>query len=58
MAVGTITFITGNANKLREVNQILGPLANLQSKSLDLVEIQGELEEVVIDKTLRAYKEV
>ena len=30
-----ITFVTGNKNKLAEVNQILGPSIVLRSQSLD-----------------------
>ena len=34
-AMDDITFVTGNKNKLAEVNQILGPSIVLRSQSLD-----------------------
>ena len=41
MASRTITFVTGNANKLKEVQAILsGTNILLKSAKLDLVEIQ------------------
>ena len=50
----TLNFITGNKNKLAEVKAILGEVVELQSKSLDLVEIQGTSEEIALDKCRRA----
>ncbi|ESZ99436.1 putative ham1 family protein [Sclerotinia borealis F-4128] len=50
----TLNFITGNKNKLVEVKAILGNTINLQSQSLDLVEIQGTIEEISSDKCRRA----
>jgi hypothetical protein len=50
----TLNFITGNKNKLAEVKAILGDVVELQSKSLDLVEIQGTSEEIALDKCRRA----
>ena len=48
----TITFITGNKNKLEEVRKILG--SNLPYKiealNLDLPELQGEAEYIVSEK--------
>lgn len=46
-----VTFATGNANKLREVQSILseGGIA-LKSKSLDLPELQGTPDEIAIAK--------
>ncbi|AEO56377.1 hypothetical protein MYCTH_2301223 [Thermothelomyces thermophilus ATCC 42464] len=49
-----VNFITGNANKLREVKAILEPAIQVESQTLDLVEIQGTLEEVTLDKCRRA----
>ncbi|SPQ21692.1 1bc8f6c8-5320-4402-906f-d273352e761c [Thermothielavioides terrestris] len=49
-----VNFITGNANKLGEVKAILEPAIQVESRSLDLVEIQGTLEEVTLDKCRRA----
>lgn len=56
MAPTTLNFITGNSNKLAEVRTILGDSVELRSQSLDLVEIQGTVEEVIIDKCKRAAK--
>lgn len=58
-----ITFVTGNANKLREMNQILADQVNssnftLQSKDLDLPELQGDPNEVAIEKCKMAAKHV
>lgn len=50
----TLNFITGNKNKLAEVRAILGDVVELQSKSLDLVEIQGTSDEIALDKCRRA----
>ncbi|KAF2490335.1 inosine triphosphate pyrophosphatase [Lophium mytilinum] len=49
-----LNFITGNANKLAEVRAILGDSIELRNQNLDLVEIQGTVEEVTIDKCKRA----
>lgn len=49
-----LNFITGNKNKLAEVRAILGDVVELQSKSLDLVEIQGTSDEIALDKCRRA----
>ncbi|KAH0493726.1 hypothetical protein TgHK011_000379 [Trichoderma gracile] len=49
-----IHFITGNANKLREVKAILEPKIEIQSQSLDLEEIQGTIEEIANWKCRRA----
>jgi hypothetical protein len=43
----TINFITGNPNKLREFNQIIGQVPNFEfqtKKLIDLPEYQGEPE--------------
>jgi inosine triphosphate pyrophosphatase len=50
----TLNFITSNKNKLAEVKAILGEVVELQTKSLDLVEIQGTSEEIALDKCRRA----
>lgn len=47
-------FITGNPNKLTEVKAILGESVRVTSRSLDLVEIQGTIEEISVDKCRRA----
>jgi inosine triphosphate pyrophosphatase len=54
MARKTLNFITGNQNKLADVQSILGNAVNLESQSLDLIEIQGTIEEVSSDKCRRA----
>lgn len=53
-----LNFITGNANKLAEVRAILGDTIELRSQNLDLLEIQGTVEEVSIDKCQRAAETV
>lgn len=54
MPVKELNFITGNPNKLIEVKAILGDTVWLSSKSLDLPEIQGTIEEIALDKCRRA----
>ena len=54
MAPKTLNFITGNKNKLTEVEAILGDTVDLKSQKLDLVEIQGTIEEISADKCRRA----
>jgi len=54
MALRELNFITGNKNKLTEVQAILRSVVHLRSQSLDLVEIQGTIEEVSTDKCQRA----
>lgn len=49
-----VNFITGNSNKLIEVRAILQPAIQVESQTLDLIEIQGTLEEVTLDKCRRA----
>ena len=58
MAPKELNFITGNKNKLLEVRAILGDCVELQSRSVDLPEIQGTIEEVSKDKARRAAEEV
>lgn len=53
-----LNFITGNKNKLIEVKAILGDVVDLQSQSLELVEIQGTIEEISADKCRRAAEAV
>lgn len=54
MAPKELNFITGNKNKLAEVQAILGNTVELKNQSLDLPELQGTVEEVTIDKCKRA----
>ncbi|OAA66218.1 non-canonical purine NTP pyrophosphatase [Cordyceps fumosorosea ARSEF 2679] len=49
-----VHFITGNANKLREVKAILEPEIEVQSHAIDLEEVQGSVEEVTLSKCRRA----
>ena len=55
----SLTFITGNANKLTEVTRILSTSNfNLSSHDLDLPEIQGSTREVALAKCAAAAKEL
>lgn len=58
MAPKQLNFITGNKNKLTETKAMLGDTVELQSQSLDLVEIQGTIEEISADKCRRAAEAV
>ena len=53
-----IYFITGNANKLKEFNQVIGTIDNyeFQSKNIDLPEYQGEPEEIAVEKCKTAIE--
>ena len=54
MAARTVVFITSNKNKVAEVEAMLDSSVKLCNQSLDLVEIQGTIEEVTQDKCRRA----
>ena len=59
MAPKELNFITGNKNKLAEVQAILSATpVKLQSQAVDLLEIQGTIEEISRDKAIRAANEV
>lgn len=58
MAPKELNFITGNKNKLLEVRAILGDRVELNSRSIDVPEIQGTIEEVSKDKARRAAEKV
>jgi len=59
MSKQVITFVTGNANKLAEVKAMLGDaVPGLESKALDLPELQGTIEDVTLDKARRAAQEI
>jgi inosine triphosphate pyrophosphatase len=47
-------FVTGNPNKVIEVNAILGDAVPVQPLALDIPEIQGTLEEIATEKCRRA----
>ncbi|TPX71168.1 hypothetical protein SpCBS45565_g01356 [Spizellomyces sp. 'palustris'] len=54
-ATPNITFVTGNANKLKEVQAILAPTAiSLVSHKLDLPELQGTTQSVSLEKARHA----
>ncbi len=54
----TISFITGNPNKLKEFSQIIGDVSPylFDTKSIDLPEYQGEPEEIAIAKCKTALE--
>ena len=54
MPLNEVHFITSNKNKLAEVQAILGDTVPLKSQSLDLVEIQGTIEDISKDKCQQA----
>ena len=59
MSRRTIYFITGNANKLKEFNQIIGDVKGCQfeSKNIDLPEFQGQSpEEIAREKCKTALE--
>ncbi|KAJ5107986.1 hypothetical protein N7456_004661 [Penicillium angulare] len=49
-----LKFVTGNPNKVIEVNAILAGLIPVEPVALDIPEIQGTLEEIARDKCRRA----
>ena len=52
----TINFITGNKNKLAEVQAMMADEKDIEitNQSLDVDEIQGSVEEIARDKCARA----
>lgn len=54
----TINFITGNKNKLAEVQAILGDVIEVQNRAVDVPEIQGSIEEIAKEKCRRAAEAV
>ena len=56
----TLVFVTGNANKLREVTQILGDDFpwTIVAKNIDLPELQGEPDDISIQKCKLAAAEI
>ncbi|KAK3100852.1 nucleoside triphosphate pyrophosphohydrolase ham1, partial [Teratosphaeriaceae sp. CCFEE 6253] len=55
MAPKELNFITGNKNKLAEVQAILSVTpVKLQSQAIDLPELQGTIEDISFDKARRA----
>jgi len=53
-----ITFVTGNMKKLEELKDILGDSFQLDNAKIDLPELQGEPDEVAIEKAKLAAKEI
>lgn len=53
-----ITLVTGNPNKLSELQAIFPPEVELTHADIDITEIQGEPDEVVADKLQKAYEAV
>ncbi|EGD72061.1 inosine triphosphate pyrophosphatase [Salpingoeca rosetta] len=55
-----LTFVTGNPNKLREVQQIVGDdfMFQLQNVAVDLPEYQGDPAHVAAEKCKAAYQQV
>lgn len=59
MTKKTVYFVTGNANKLREFNEIIGELKNhkFENLSIDLPEYQGQSSaEIAREKCLTALR--
>jgi len=56
MSFGRVVFVTGNAGKLKEVREILadGAPIEVESRDLDLPEIQGTTQEIAMEKCRRA----
>lgn len=54
----TVNFITGNANKLREVKAILEPAITVNSQAIDIEEVQGTVEDVTRAKCRKAAETV
>jgi len=53
-----VTFITGNIKKLEDLQYILGDSIKLDNKKIDLPELQGEPEEVTIEKAKEAARQI
>ena len=52
-----LVFLTGNKNKLKEIQQIIGDSIKISNKKVDLPEIQStSVEEVIEEKLKAAYK--
>eukprot|EP00921_Rhytidocystis_pertsovi_P011723 GHVQ01018967.1.p1 GENE.GHVQ01018967.1~~GHVQ01018967.1.p1 ORF type:complete len:192 (+),score=27.01 GHVQ01018967.1:135-710(+) len=50
-----VTFCTGNANKLKEVQEILGSSVVLTASDVHLPELQGDPTDIATEKCLLAY---
>ena len=54
----TLVFVTGNANKLREVKKIMENVVNIESRSMELPELQGDPMHIAVEKCRIAAKAV
>ncbi|KAI8324304.1 putative inosine triphosphate pyrophosphatase [Martensiomyces pterosporus] len=54
MSLRKLVFVTGNKNKLREMQDLLSGIVDLENNPVDLEEIQGTTQEVAIAKCRRA----
>lgn len=54
----TLNFITGNKNKLAEVQAILGNTVEVQNRAVDVPEIQGTIEDIATAKCCAAAESV
>ncbi|KAJ2355574.1 nucleoside triphosphate pyrophosphohydrolase ham1 [Coemansia erecta] len=54
MALRKLTFVTGNRNKLREMQELLHGIVDLHSTAIDLEEIQGTTQDVARNKCRQA----
>lgn len=50
-----VIFVTGNEKKLREVRQMMGDDLQIEAKSIDLPEYQGDVMEIASKKCQAAY---
>ncbi|KAJ9461716.1 Inosine triphosphate pyrophosphatase [Diplonema papillatum] len=53
-----VIFVTGNANKLREVNAILGKCIDVDNRKVDLPELQGEPIDIAKEKAREACRQI
>jgi inosine triphosphate pyrophosphatase len=53
-----VIFVTGNCNKLKEVQDLMGNDIIIEARALDLPEFQGEPLHIASRKCLTAYEEV
>ena len=53
-----LTFVTGNKNKVAEVQAILGPHVELLNQSVEVPELQGKTAEIAIAKCRAAAQQI
>uniref|UniRef100_A0A0M3IK75 Inosine triphosphate pyrophosphatase n=1 Tax=Ascaris lumbricoides TaxID=6252 RepID=A0A0M3IK75_ASCLU len=58
LAMQTLKFVTGNANKLKEVRAILSPHFEVESVNIDLPEYQGQPDDIARSKCLAAVQKL